>query len=337
MIATTLIRVLNDGEFHSKEELSCVLGSQSELLREIEALRALGCEIDHDDARGYCLPPGIKYLDSELILNTLESGIRDKIETFEVHLTIDSTSSEALRKINAGHQGRAVIVAEHQGQGRGRRGRVWVSPMARNLYLSVIWPFEVQLHNLSGLSLVIALSLVKVLQSSGLNGMENLAVKWPNDVLLNGLKLAGILLELNSQNERLHQVIIGIGLNVSMPEEALVAIDQRITDVASHDNHDIDRNRILTCLLAQLDQDLTRFGQSGFAHFRQQWQQIDHFRNQPVEVITGQQRMTGIAKGVDDSGALILETEMGQKTLHGGELAPTLRRLNTNPPKEIQT
>ena len=326
MFDQALLKHLNDGEYHLAQELTLSLEiSLVELVKAIEGFHNLGLEIEFQPGVGYRLSPDIKLLDKSLIFKNLSEQMQDSFNTFDIHLTIDSTSSEAMRLARAGHQGKAFIVAESQVSGRGRRGRNWVSPMARNIYMTLVWPIQNKLEGLHGLSLVTALSLVKALQKSALNGMENLKVKWPNDVWLNNKKLAGILLELYSGTNGSNQIIVGIGLNVSMPIENLVNITQAVTDLASHGNIAVDRNVILANLLQQLNSDIELFMEKGFVDFIVQWQLLDVYHNQEVEVRTGSTSTLGKVKGVNQFGALILETNKGCQLIMGGELAPSVR------------
>lgn len=328
MISNALLQILNDGQFHSESRLATTLKSDPALLRkELEALQESGLEIEYQPDSGYRLSPGIKLLDKTRVLSSLARSVRDSFQTVDFRLTIDSTNSEAMRYARAGNKGKALFVAERQEQGRGRRGRNWHSPMARNIYMTLVYPISHQPDAMLGLSLVAALSLVKALSDLKLTGMDKLNVKWPNDVWLDKKKLAGILLELHHQQEGSHQVIIGIGINVNMPAGSLESIDQAATDLSSHGNPGLDRNLILSQLIQQLDVDIACFVQQGFTSFQPLWQQYDVYHNLHVEVRTGDRLLQGIVKGVTDSGALILETSMGTETIVGGELAPSIRAV----------
>ncbi len=329
MFDQALLQLLNDGEFHTEEQLVAMLQIPSgKLTQDIQQLQILGLEIEYEPRSGYRLSPGIRLLEKSLILSSLSRNLQDSLETFDIHLTIDSTNTEAMRYVRKGNRGKALIVAEKQESGRGRRGRNWVSPMARNIYMTLVWPFDDTMKASQGLSLVIALSLVKSLQNSALKGMENLKVKWPNDVWLNNKKLAGILLELYRGADGAHQVIIGIGINVNMPEESLNSINQAATDLVSQGNKTVDRNVILANLIQQLEFDIELFTEQGFSGFQDQWQQLDLYHNKEVEVLAGTSSTFGQVKGVSPSGALILKTDEGDQLIMGGELAPSVRAAN---------
>jgi len=321
-----LLQALADGQFHDLQELVTKLGvSTLDLEKQWNRLRHMGLEIERDPASGWRLPPNISLLDKQQILTNLPETLRNSIQKIDIHFDIDSTNAEAVRHVRSGFQGKALIVAERQECGRGRRGRHWNSPMARNLYMTVVWPVANDVQALAGLSLVIALSLVNALRNSKLLGMEKLRVKWPNDVWLYDGKLAGILTELERSANGGYQVIIGTGLNVDMPAEELTRLNKPVTDLTSQGNLCINRSTLLAEIVRQLDQDLNTFTQCGFSSFRDQWHRLDMYHNQNVEVHSGRNCTSGKVQGVNHSGALILETPEGQKLISGGELAPSLR------------
>ncbi|MEX2129866.1 MAG: bifunctional biotin--[acetyl-CoA-carboxylase] ligase/biotin operon repressor BirA [Pseudohongiellaceae bacterium] len=327
----SLLEILGDGVFHSGEDLGRSLNvSRTAIWKQIRKLKQLGLEIESVSGRGYCLAHGVTLLNRQAIREGLSPQSDSALSEIDLYLSIDSTNSEAMRRIQKGAKGRQLIVAEQQLAGRGRRGRAWLSPMARNVYMSLIWPFDNGITALEGLSLVIALSLVRALQELGLPGMEHLRVKWPNDVWLQNKKLAGILLELQGDAQGPLQVVIGIGLNVNMPLQLHQEIQQPVTDLSSNGNFKVDRNRIVTQVVSQLDKDLRQFSASGFAAFKDTWHQYDVFHGQTVEVTRGNNRIVGKVTGVDATGALVLSTPTGIELITGGEVFPSVRVL----PKE---
>lgn len=144
--------------------------------------------------------------------------------------TIDSTNAEAMRQLEAGAGAGLVCTAEQQSAGRGRRGRTWVSPFARNLYLSVAWRYHQGAAALEGLSLAVGVAVARALAANGLPAVQ---LKWPNDVIFRGAKLGGVLLEMTGDAAGVCQIVVGVGLNVAMPDSAAVAIDQAWTDIKS--------------------------------------------------------------------------------------------------------
>lgn len=323
-----LLQVLGDGQFHSGEDLGELLNvSRTAIWKQIRKLKQQGLEIESVSGRGYRLANGIGLLDRQSILDGLLPSVRNSLDCVDLYLSIDSTNSEAMRRIQAGTSGRQLILAEQQLAGRGRRGRPWLSPMARNIYMSLIWPFENGIQALEGLSLVTALSLVRALQTTRLQGMEDLQVKWPNDVWLHKHKLAGILLEVQGDAQGPLQVVIGIGLNVNLPLALCSEIQQPVTDLVAHGNDTIDRNSVIAIILSQLCDDLQLFSRAGFSVFRDVWQTLDVFHGQQVEVTRGTHSLIGEVMGVDHTGALVLSTPQGQELVTGGEVFPSVRAL----------
>jgi BirA family biotin operon repressor/biotin-[acetyl-CoA-carboxylase] ligase len=236
----------------------------------------------------------------------------------DLHSVVDSTNAEALRRITAGVGPGLVCVAEQQTAGRGRRGRGWVSPFAGNLYLSVVWEFARGATALEGLSLAVGVAVTDALARCA---VAELKLKWPNDILHDGSKLGGILIEVISGTTGSCQVVIGIGINVSMPESVAGEIDQNWTDISRITRTTPGRNELLAALLDELLPMLPAFEQEGFAAWRPRWSERDAYAGCPVIVHSGPQQMAGIARGVDDAGGLLLDTGDGVQTFHGGEVS----------------
>ncbi len=317
-----LLHALSDGNFHSGEALGAQLGvSRTAVWKQIQALRKLGVELHAVTGKGYRLPEPMDLLSRRGIAE--HSGLDADIlnSCMALHLSIDSTNLAAMQQAQAGAS-RYLVLAEHQTQGRGRRGRSWVSPLGRNLYLSLVWSFQNGVAALEGLSLLTALVVVRALERTGVTG---LSVKWPNDVLLDGRKLAGILLEVNGDMTGPCKVVIGIGLNVRMPAASAAQIDQAFSDLASAGRVP-SRNRIAASLIDELFAELTRFSTSGFGPYRQRWDALDAYRGREVVVQSGAHSIQGRVAGVNSGGALLLDTgKEGVQVISGGEVFPSLR------------
>jgi BirA family biotin operon repressor/biotin-[acetyl-CoA-carboxylase] ligase len=316
-----LLYSLADGNFHSGETLGKNLGvTRTAIWKQANALKALGVELHSVTGKGYRLPEPMNLLSREQILATSQTDREALDKYFDLHLSIGSTNIEAMKKAQAGYS-RYLVLAEHQSQGRGRRGRTWVSPLGKNLYFSLMWSFQNGVSALEGLSLLTALVVVRALQKAGFAG---LGLKWPNDVLLNGNKLAGILLEINGDKTGPCQVVIGIGLNIKMPQSAGAEIDQPYADLAASGGM-INRNWIASALIDGLHTELEKFVVSGFAPYRQEWESLDVYRDKEVQVQSGAGIIRGVVAGVDVGGALLLKTSGGIQAISGGEVFPSLR------------
>jgi BirA family biotin operon repressor/biotin-[acetyl-CoA-carboxylase] ligase len=251
----------------------------------------------------------------------LPTALREVFAEFSEFEIIDSTNAEALRQIAAGHTGTRVFLARAQSAGRGRRGREWVSPRDAGIYLSVARPFALSPQALQGLSLVTALSVRQALSQCGASGIH---VKWPNDLLVANRKLAGILLELK-QGAGQNHVVFGIGINLALPPASVAEISQPVTDLQTLMAGAVDRSAIVSALLTELLGHLERFEQDGFQPFREQWNRHDRYCNEDIVLQEGEQKHLGKSLGVNDFGALLLQTADGIVTINGGEIFPSLR------------
>ena len=233
--------------------------------------------------------------------------------------SVDSTNAQVLREAALEPLAGLVCTAEQQTAGRGRLGRQWVSPFAGNLYLSLVWQFSQGAASLEGLSLAVGVAVARALAASGVPPVQ---LKWPNDILYEGAKLGGILLEMTGDAAGTCQVVVGVGLNVSMPPAAAGNIDQAWTDVdtITGGNHP-GRSKLLAALLNELLPLVSGFEQEGFAPWREEWQALDAFAGVNVILHTGARDMAGIARGVDERGALLLETGSGTQSVYGGEIS----------------
>lgn len=217
-----------------------------------------------------------------------------------------------------------VVAAEVQTAGRGRRGRQWQSWPQASLAFSALWRFEPTAPVPAGLSLVAGVAVAHALEHLGVQGVQ---LKWPNDVLVNGEKLAGILVELSSGRDRRPAAVIGVGLNVRLPPGTTIPDQPRVTDLATHLPTLPERNQLLARLLAELHTLFTTYAAAGFPALRGAWQQRNAFADLPVTIIGEGQAQTGVCIGVDDDGALLLRTDAGVTRILSGEV--TLRPADT--------
>lgn len=211
-----------------------------------------------------------------------------------------------------------VVAAEVQTAGRGRRGRQWHSWPHASLAFSALWRFEPTAPVPAGLSLVAGVAVAHALEHLGVQGVQ---LKWPNDVLVNGEKLAGILVELSSGRDRKPAAVVGIGMNVCLPPGTTIPDQPRVTDLATHVTTVPDRNQLLARLLAELHALFATYAAAGFPALRGAWQQRNAFADLPVTVIGEGQAQTGVCIGVDDDGALLLRTDAGVTRILSGEVS----------------
>jgi BirA family transcriptional regulator, biotin operon repressor / biotin---[acetyl-CoA-carboxylase] ligase len=271
--------------------------------------------------KGYRIPDGLDLLDVEAILRH-EPSLAD-VFGIELLMSTASTNRLLMQSQSASSIHGQAVFAEVQTEGRGRLGRQWQSPFAQQLALSVGWQFSGGVAALEGLSLVVGLAVVDALQSLGVRGA---GLKWPNDVLLHGKKLAGVLLELSGDATGPCQVVIGVGLNVHLRQCDL--IDQPWTSLREA-GFDITRNALAAALLSALAKRLANFADAGFAALRDDWMQHHVYQGQLVNLLGLRDAQAGVCHGVDASGALVLEINGQRQSFNGGEVS--LRPLANAP------
>ena len=231
---------------------------------------------------------------------------------------VDSTNAEAVRRLQSGGTPGLVISAEQQTAGRGRHGRRWVSPHGVNLYVTTVWQFQRGTEAMSGLSLAVGVAVADALEQHGLRGA---GLKWPNDILHDGAKLGGILIESAGNTGGPVNAVIGIGINLAMPEQAGGDIDQPWTDAARAGLVDAGRNELLAALLYHLLPLLAGFEDGGFEPWRERWLARNVHRDQPVVLTSGARSVVGTVAGLDHCGALLLDVGGTVQAFSGGELS----------------
>jgi len=308
-----LLATLSDRHAVSGSDLAGQLGvTRAAVWKQIEALRDLGAPIEAEAGTGYRLAWPFEPLDARSILNALDLPTRAALAGIDVHWQIDSTNAELLRVAGKAQTAARVCLAETQSAGRGRRGRTWQSPLGGNLYFSLLWPFEQGMGGLSGLSLVAGIAAVEALKDCG---VEEIGLKWPNDVIARGSKLAGILVELGGEFLGPCHAVIGIGINLRLPTAARSAIDQPAIDVAALTGDAVpSRNRLAASLTVRLVAALERFRGEGFAPFRDDYAHNDLLHGRPIQVLTAGKKRDGVAAGIDERGALIVRC--GKALIH---------------------
>lgn len=303
-----LLAMLADGQVHSGSDLAARLGiSRTAVWKRIAKLPELGIDVTKVPSRGYKLAGPIEFLDSETLCQTIHRSLPNEPLSLEVHQQVESTNKVLLDRVGSLKGAELVVVlAEHQTGGRGRRGRQWCSPCARNIYMSVLWSTDQGLQALDGLSLAIGVSVAKMLR----NDFDIPAtLKWPNDIHVNGKKIAGILIEIDGDIEGPLSVVVGVGLNVQMSAEETATIEQPWTHMAAHLSSAASRNDVAARMIVRLAEGLSQFRHQGFGAFRDQWAEMDAYLGRNVVVTGHGGPHVGIEKGVDDKGALLLEVD----------------------------
>lgn len=309
LLAAWLI-LLADGTAHRKSELPLALDV-------LQGLLACGVE---DRGTALRLPGGLELLEADRIRDLLDAPGSRFVGDIEIFRQIDSTNRHLLALAQSGAEGPIegrVCLAEMQTSGRGRRGRSWTSPFASNISLSLGVNVEA-MPAVEALGLVVGVAVVDALTDVGARGV---GLKWPNDVLWQERKLAGILLELARPAEAPPAIIIGVGVNVSIPEYGARDIDQAWVDLETIMGTKVSRNLLAARMLCRLAQAMERFRAEGFAPFKDRWEALHVHRGAEVETRMSEERVAGVAIGVDEHGRLLVDSGGKMVALVGGEVS----------------
>ena len=323
----SVLRLLVDGEFHSGVALARTMGvSRASICNVLRSLDTAGLAIFRVRGRGYRLAQPLSLLDSAVLARELGTHAG----RFQLTLLDSAVSTNTLlmQPAAAGAASGSVIAAEWQTQGRGRRGRAWHAAPTAALTFSLLWRFEQGAAALAGLSLCAGLAVARVLKAVG---ADDIGLKWPNDVMWRGAKLAGILIELQGDVLGPSAAVIGIGINVRLPEGLRERIDQPAADLATACGAAPDRNRLLALLLIELENLLAVFACAGFKPLRREWQRWHVHQGKQVRLtLPDGTIVSGRAEGVAEDGSLLVATAGGSRRYHSGELDAAISVVKQN-------
>ncbi|MCB1775420.1 MAG: biotin--[acetyl-CoA-carboxylase] ligase [Gammaproteobacteria bacterium] len=315
-----LLQRLADGRFHSGQQLAADLGlSRAAVWKHVRRLQAdWGVPIDAVRGRGYRLPGGFEPLDEDAISGGLSKRASKCLDALTILTVVDSTNRVARESAPTQTGCARVWLAEHQTAGRGRRGRPWHSAFGGNLYFSFAWRFDLAMSELAGLSLVSGVVLAELLRDHGLAGHT---LKWPNDLLHNQRKLAGILLEVSGEADGPATAVIGIGLNMRVPTDRGRQIDQPWTDLVRAGAGNMSRNGLVAGLVERLTDACQLYQASQLPPFLARWSMFDGLLDRPVQLLAGGTARQGIYRGISASGGMILENASGRSEHRAGEVS----------------
>lgn len=311
-----IAKALSDGQFHSGEQLGKELGiSRAAIAKHVKSLTQLGIDIFSVTGKGYRLAEPFNLIDKNRLVELCGNSLN-----IEVHGIIDSTNQRLMDLIrsNTPIADGLTVISECQTAGRGRRGRTWVSPFGSHIYLSRYFKSHEGLSEIAALSLVIGIAISNAIERY--TGVST-SLKWPNDVMVNNKKLAGVLVEAEGQSDGFCHLVIGIGININMPLESADAITQPWTDLQMLSKKIIDRNEFIAVLLAELDKVIGRFKQDKLAQLYKVWNSKNAYDGDIVNITTGDRVKSGRCLGIDESGALLIEDESGISRIYGGEVS----------------
>ena len=311
-----LLRTLADGGWHSGEALAQEAGiTRAGLSKRLQKLMQWGLEIETQPGRGCHLVHPLELLDADLIRGALPLAPQGRLG-LRVLAGTDSTNTQLLNA--GGADDPQALLAEHQSAGRGRHGRSWHSPFGTNLYLSLAWTFAQWPTALTALPLAAGVATAEALAELNL---ADLRLKWPNDLWCGEAKLGGILIEQRGESGGPCRVVIGLGLNVAMRSATTAHIGQPWTTLAEKLGAAPSRNALAARILAHWMAMLERFTAESFAPFEPRWRALDLLRNRAVTLQLPEGEVSGIARGVDESGALLVDAGETRRRILSGDVS----------------
>lgn len=318
-----ILRILADGHFHSGEALAQHFNvTRTTIWSAIQHAESLGVQIFSVRGKGYKLPHALHLLQHEQIVSSI--GEQRAWFKLELHDHLESTNSYLMKKASAGAPHASCVTALIQSKGKGRRGRSWQAGLGASLTFSLLWRFQCGAAALSGLSLAVGVALIRALHAYG---VQHAQLKWPNDVLVlnpqqQAHKLAGILIELQGDMEGPSAAVIGVGLNLDLPESTRLQIDQAVTDVRTELKQTPDPNVLLGLILKHLADVLSVFEQHGFEALREEWQMHHAYQHKTVKMLMPDGRdVQGVVQGIAADGLLLVETTAGVQRFSSGEIS----------------
>jgi BirA family biotin operon repressor/biotin-[acetyl-CoA-carboxylase] ligase len=305
-----LLKLLADGEVHSGESLAAELRqTRAAVWKGVERLRAVGISVEAQARRGYRLANPVELLDTSRIGAELADDRKPHLHSLELLFEVGSTNTRLLGGAPPPPATADVCIAELQQAGRGRLGRRWIAPFGGGIAMSLGWTCSDVVRTLPALSLGVGVAVSRGLTRAGAAGIM---LKWPNDIWFEDRKLGGVLIELRAEAGGPAHVVIGVGINVSLPSAArheIEASGAAVAAVTEACKQPVSRNLAAGAILDELLSMLLQYERCGFAAFRDAWTALDGLNGRPAQVMVGENAVSGIARGVDADGALLLETK----------------------------
>jgi len=318
-----ILRRMSDSAFHSGQDLADEFQlSRASIFNALKQAEAMGLVVHAVRGKGYRIPVPVEWLDEVAVSRHLgEASYAFDVQILD---SVDSTNNALMVAAAGGAPDGTVFCAEHQQAGKGRRGRPWHAVLGGSLTFSVLCRFDQGLQALAGLSLAVGIAVARAVNR---HSRHPARLKWPNDVLVDYRKLAGILVEVQGDMDGDAFAVVGIGLNVRLSETQRDAVDQAVVDLAEM-GVTVGRNRLLADCLIELQRILTRFRRDGFSALRDEWMALDAYADKSVALLVPDARVVnGVAAGVDETGAFLLRDHVGAlNAFSGGEISLRLDR-----------
>ncbi len=307
----------NRRSFLSTKQISNKLGLHPYVIYQaIRELRRWDFKIESEKGKGYMLTQAPEFLLPGEIMKKLKTKVLGR-EVLS-YRTIGSTNALGFRLAEAGAPEGTLIVADEQTKGRGRMGRSWYSPPKLGLWMSLILRPEVPPFSAPGLSICAGLALAQAIRD--LSGVDA-RIKWPNDCLIDGRKVGGILLELSAELDRTNFVIAGIGVNVNHQRDDFPKrLPAKVTSIRMESGKEISRMALLTSFLKRFEAIYLNFKKNGLAPQRRLIKKFSSLLGKQVAVKFGKERIEGLAQDIDDNGSLVIRTKKGERAVRAGEV-----------------
>lgn len=319
-----ILRLMSDGRFHSGESLGRELGiSRTAIWKQLKQWQQKGLLIDVVPGKGYRWRNPVEWWSENELRSHMSPAAASLLYSLQIEQSVTSTNTVVLDRLLRERRSGVVCLAEEQTEGRGRRGRQWLAPLGGGFYGSIGWFFDAGVAALEGLSLAVGLAVARALNRYGVEGV---GLKWPNDIMHDDAKMGGILIEMHLDSDGGCFVVVGMGVNFAVTAEVQSEVGRKVTDVQRHlAVPRLERNRLGGAILDEVLLMLSGYGQGSFALLRDEWCRLDVLRDREVELQGVADAMTGVARGVNASGALLLDTREGQRNISSGEVS--LKRL----------
>ncbi len=322
MLKSTL-NLLADGKVYSEKEISKLLGIPCLMVPTILKLIAnASINLEVINEANHILD-GLELLNASSIAKELGKA-KQLLSNIEVLTLVDSTNDYLLNKTE--YNDNHAVFAEQQTAGRGQFQRTWYSNFGKNITLSLLWQFSIPLNQLTGLTLVIGVAVIKALEEYGLKGIQ---LKWPNDIIHEGKKLAGILVESRSMEQKIKKMVIGIGLNLYNPLTPSSINDHAITSIFSLQKKSPRRNQLAGLILKNLLLTLVNFEAKGLNFFMEDLQQLDSLLGKLIIIKNQNKLWEGIGKGINLQGQLCVQINNKTYSFNNGEIRVKLKSINT--------
>ena len=298
-------------EFISGEKISKDLNvSRAAIWKHMQALKSEGYEFESQSRRGYCLRAIPDRVGPEEVLPLLHTQTFGR--SYYYANQVDSTNQWAKSLANEGAPEGTVVIAEEQAAGKGRLQRGWYSPAYQGMWMSLILRPKFLPQDAPKMTLLMAVAIAKVLRNLEIP----VGIKWPNDILLNGKKIVGILTEISAEIEQIHYIVVGIGLNINISQEDIPKELQEIaTSLFIHSEKKWQRSAIIADFLLEVEALYNEAQENGFAKILEMWRDLNITLGSDVRVVSGEESFEGKAIELDPSGALWVEKSDGSRLM----------------------